>query len=230
MSSYWKAHYDSLSKRFPASPLKQVGKTVNGQEVPRSQLDAIVQGIANALQLTEEDALIDLCCGNGLITRRLAGIAKEVVGVDFSPGLIDVAESCNSAPNIEYINSDVLELTEEFFSGSKRVSMYEALQHLSLEQFVELLNRFRGLQPGALVFLGSIPNEERLAAYYDSEEKLAYYEQREREGKPHMGRWWSMEEIERILPTREFEATFLSQNPTLYTASYRFDLLLERHR
>jgi hypothetical protein len=105
--------------------------------------------------------------------------------------------------------------------------MYEALQHFSREQLVKLLDEMSSLGAGALVFLGSIPNKERLNAYYDTDEKYAYYMQREREGKPHIGRWWLMEEIARLVSTRGFEATYLPQEPGLYTAYYRFDVLLE---
>ena len=84
------------------------------------------------------------------------------------------------------------------------------------------------MEVGSLVFFGSIPNKEKLSAYYDTEEKFAFYVRSEREGKPHMGRWWLMEEIERIVSGRSFKATFLPQIPTLYTAYYRFDALLEK--
>ena len=133
-----------------------------------------------------------------------------------------------ASPRIEYIHSDVLQLTPNYFSGLKKIVMYEALQHFSMEQLVKLLGKLSSLGPGSLVFLGSIPNKEKLNAYYDTEEKYTFYLQRESEGKPHIGRWWLMEEIEQIVSTRGFKAIFLPQVPTLYTAYYRFDVLLEK--
>jgi methylase of polypeptide subunit release factors len=53
-----------------------VGKTVNGQEIPESQVGLIVENIANVLRLNAKDSVIDLCCGNGLITRQLAPLVK----------------------------------------------------------------------------------------------------------------------------------------------------------
>jgi 2-polyprenyl-3-methyl-5-hydroxy-6-metoxy-1,4-benzoquinol methylase len=205
-----------------------VGKTVNGREVSEAQVDLIVENIADILRLSEKDALIDLCCGNGLITRQLALIVESVVGVDFTLGLITAARRYSSAPNIEYIDSDVLRLSPKYFSGFKKIVMYEALQHFSMEQSVELVDGLSSLEPGSLVFLGSIPNKERLNAYYDTDEKYAYYVECESEGKPHIGRWWLMEEIARLVSTRGFKATYLSQEPRLYTAYYRFDVLLEK--
>lgn len=228
MNNYWRSHYDSISKRFDGSLLKQVGKTVNGQEIPEPQVRLIVDNIANVLRLNAKDSVIDLCCGNGLITRQLAPLVKRVVGVDFTDGLIDAAKKCNSFHNIEYIHSDVLSLDHKYFSGLRKIVMYEALQHFSLEQLVKLLNDFSGLMTGSLVFFGSIPNQEKLHVYYDTEDKYAFYMQRESEGMPHIGRWWLMEEIRQLVSTRGFKAIGLSQEPALYTAYYRFDVLLEK--
>jgi SAM-dependent methyltransferase len=228
VKSYWKDHYDFISRQFEGSPLQQVGKTVDGREISEPQVNLIVENIANILRLSAKDDLIDLCCGNGLITRQLAPIVDGVVGVDFTPGLINAAKRYNSVPNIEYINSDVLRLAPKYLSGLKKVVMYEALQHFSVEQSAQLLDGLGGLESGSLVLLGSIPNKEKLNAYYDTDEKYAYYVERESEGKPHIGRWWLTEEIGRLVSTRGFKATYLSQEPRLYTAYYRFDVLLEK--
>jgi 2-polyprenyl-3-methyl-5-hydroxy-6-metoxy-1,4-benzoquinol methylase len=228
MNHYWKEHYDSISKQFDGSLLKQVGKTVNGREVPEHQVKLIVENIANVLQLSAEDSVVDLCCGNGLITRPLASLVKEIVGVDFTSSLIEAAKKYNGFHNINYVTSDVLNLDPKYFSGLKKIIMYEALQLFSEEQFGILLDQLKSLAPGSLVFFGGIPNKEKLRVYYDTEGKFAFYMQRESEGKPHMGRWWLMNEIEQLASTRGFKATFLPQDPTLYTAYYRYDVLLEK--
>jgi SAM-dependent methyltransferase len=228
MKNYWRNHYDFISKQFDGSPLKQVGKTVNGREIAELQVQLIVENAANVLQLNAKDSIVDLCCGNGLITRQLAPLVEKVVGVDFTHGLIDTAKRYNAFYNIEYVNSDVLSLNSKYFLGLKKIVMYEALQHFSEQQFGILLDELKSLAAGSLVFFGSIPNKEKLSVYYDTEEKHAFYMQRESEGRPHIGRWWLMDEIERLVSIRGFKATFLSQEPTLYTAYYRFDVLLEK--
>lgn len=228
MSDYWKNHYDAISSQHTGSLLKQVGKTINGQEISASQVKLIVENIAHVLQLNSDDSVVDLCCGNGLITRQLAPLVKDIVGVDYTSGLIDAATTYNSRSNIEYVNSDVLHLGPEHFSGLRKVIMYEALQHFSELQFGILLRELESLSVGSLFFLGSIPNKERLSVYYDTKEKFSFYMQRENEGRPHIGRWWLINEIEQLAPRHGFKATFLSQEPTLYTAYYRFDVLLEK--
>lgn len=228
MKNYWRNHYDSISKQFDGSLLKQVGKTVNGREIAEIQVQLIVENAANVLQLNAKDSVVDLCCGNGLITRQLAPLVAKVVGVDFTQGLIDTAKRYNAFYNIKYVNSDVLSLDPEYFLGFKKIVMYEALQHFSEQQFGILLDELKSLAAGSLVFFGSIPNREKLSAYYDTEKKIAFYMQCENEGRPHIGRWWLMDEIERLVSTRGFKSTFLSQEPVLYTAYYRFGVLLEK--
>lgn len=115
MSSYWKYYYDSNSRQFDGSLLKQVGKTVNGQDISELQMKLIVQNLANVLRLNDKDSVVDLCCGNGLITGQLAPHVKRVIGVDFTSGLIETAKTHNSLPNIEYVNSDVLRLPPDSF-------------------------------------------------------------------------------------------------------------------
>ncbi|MDC3044741.1 hypothetical protein OA098_01510 [Prochlorococcus sp. AH-736-B04] len=51
MSNYWKEHYQKLSNEFPFSPLKQVGKTINGNEVSFNQIDIITSQISKKLSL-----------------------------------------------------------------------------------------------------------------------------------------------------------------------------------
>lgn len=228
MNSYWKSYYDLSSQQFDDSLLKQVGKTVNGQEIPELQLKLMVENVANVLRLNSKDFVVDLCCGNGLLTKQLAPLVKEVVGVDFTANLIDTAKRYNNYHNIEYLNLDILSLDHKYFSGLKKFLMYEALQHFSVEQLASLLDELSHLGTGSLIFFGSIPNKEKLSVYYDTEEKHAFYMQRENEGMPHIGQWWLMDEIARLASIRGFKATFLSQEPTLYTAYYRFDVLLEK--
>lgn len=140
MSKFWKKHYDQKSKVVGQSLCKQVGKTVDGVEIDDQQLRYITENIIDILHLGHTDVVVDLCCGNGLITRNIAALVKKVIGVDFSEGLIDTAKSESYSGNITYIASDVLLLPQIFFGQSIKYYMYEALQHFSTEMFVKFLS------------------------------------------------------------------------------------------
>jgi len=228
MSNYWKSHYADSSRRFAGSLLKQVGKTVNGSEVSENQVQLIVDNMRRSLGLNASDSVLDLCCGNGLLTRRYAPLVKGVVGVDYTPGLIDMALQLNRYQNIEYVNADVLELNPRYIRGVNKVVMYEALQHFTAEEFSSLLGGLKDLEEGARFFVGSIPDKAKLRAYYDTEDKYDFYLRREAEGAPHIGRWWLYEEIDQISSLNGFKTHHLQQASSLYTAYYRFDVILEK--
>jgi cyclopropane fatty-acyl-phospholipid synthase-like methyltransferase len=228
MNNYWEIHFDSNSKTSDGSLFKQVGKTVNGLDVAIYQINLIVENIANALQLKTSDTIIDLCCGNGLITRQLAPLVKKIDAVDFSSSLIDIANEFKKFPNISYITSDVLNLTTQYLSGSNKVVMYEALQHFSFNQMEKLTEKLSCLETGALIFFGSIPDKSKLKNFYDTDKKYAFFLERERESRPHMGRWWTFEEIEHLASAHGFKTKHLHQDSLLYTSHYRFDVLFEK--
>jgi len=93
--------------------------------------------------------LIDLCCGTGALTRDLAArpSADSVVGIDFTPQMLEIARAHTSAKNVEYREGDVLALpfAEESFDG--------ATMGFSMRNVVDIGACLRGiarvLKPGA---------------------------------------------------------------------------------
>lgn len=56
---------------------------------------------------------IDLGCGNGRICRAIADRYQEVVGVDVSSRVLEIAEAKDNPPNVRYECRDVLDLSPE---------------------------------------------------------------------------------------------------------------------
>ena len=172
--------------------------------------------------------LLDLCCGNGLVTKVLAENVKKVIGIDFSKELIKVAKEANHAENISYISQDVLEMSDELFIEGPKFYMYEALQLFSIDMFTQLL-KIMSVCSGAKFFIGSVPDKDRLWDYYDTEEKKLFYHKCEDENNSHMGHWWMKSDLESLALENGFKVTFLSQYSQLYTSYYRFDCLFENN-
>lgn len=66
---------------------------------------------AQATGLTAGGSALDVACGSGKLTARLARIAGDggrVVGVDFSPQMLEVARRAH--PGIEFVEGDALNL------------------------------------------------------------------------------------------------------------------------
>lgn len=229
MSNYWKNHYNRGAELFKDSLLKQVGKTINGMEVDNQQLAYIAESVIEALEVTSDSVIVDLCCGNGLITKYVAKVANRVIAVDYSDILINTAREKCGANNISYVESDVLNLPISILTQSQKFYMYEALQHFSSESFKKLLGELKNVEHAIKLFIGSVPDRKKLWDYYDTEEKKLFYLQREKENKPHMGNWWRQDELQSIAEQYQFNITFIPQNKLLYTAYYRFNCLLEKN-
>jgi demethylmenaquinone methyltransferase/2-methoxy-6-polyprenyl-1,4-benzoquinol methylase len=75
-----------------------------------------------ALGIGEHASVIDLCCGTGALTRDLAATAKngDVVGIDFTPQMLEIARAGTDATNVSYLEADALRLPfpDETFDGA----------------------------------------------------------------------------------------------------------------
>ena len=64
------------------------------------------------LALKEGGAVLDLCCGTGIVTIPLAGTGLEVVGVDISEAMLEQAKTkVEGRKNLTFHLQDVLEFT-----------------------------------------------------------------------------------------------------------------------
>ena len=212
--------------------LRQVGWTVKGQPIGAADVETMVATIRQALQLNAGDSLLDLCCGNGLITSRCAVHCREVTGVDFSVPLIRIARQQFAAANVEYVLSDIRSLPPFVRQREySKVLMYGAVQHLSPDDVALLLDRLRNSGAGdERVFFGAIPDRDRIWSFYDTEERRLEYARRAQEGTELMGHWWTNAELEDLGQRCGYTVTVLPEHPSLNTAHYRVDALFTPSR
>ena len=159
------------------SLLWQVGKTVNGKEVSRDQIDLIIKTITQSLQLGETDVVLDVGCGNGLITREIAPRVSTITGVELTPELFEVATGVNSGRNITYINQDILNLDASTCDRKfSKVYAYEVIQHISYCSSDNLFARLNAITTdNATIFLGGILDIEKKWEFFDSPERRCNY-------------------------------------------------------
>lgn len=228
MSSYWKKHYNSNAVKFGNSPLKQVDRTINGAEEGDDQLQLTIETVKQVLCLKKNDRVIDLCCGNGLITEAIASNVGSVIGVDFSEKLIEHARCRSTGDNVQYIVNDVSALTPAFFDNFNKAYMLGSVQHLNSGELSRLLRIMADAPSVKAVFISSVPDADRLSIYYDDERKMDYHLTREAAGKPHIGTWWSQQQMKTLVDGSGLRARFLTQHTALASAYYRYDCLIDR--
>ena len=233
----WQTHWnDSTGSVVHGDYFQQVGRTVGGKAVPSEQLAYLVESVINALDIAPGHLVLDICCGNGQVTKRLAEHCLFVVGVDFSGPLIETAQKHFAAPNIRYIRASATDLPNELLPsdphdvgrGFNRVALCDAMQYFSPDEMLAMLGRLRSLcRPGFAMFCGGIPDQARLRDFYNTDARRSDYEQRmARDGRDALGHWWQRQSVVDLAHRAGFDCRIIDQAAGRYTAHYRFDALL----
>lgn len=133
-------------------------------------IDAIWRRRAvECLSVSADATLLDLCCGTGVLTRDAAAKVPRgrVVGIDFTPQMLEIARSRTRENNIEYYEGDVLRLPFE------DASFDGATMGFSMRNVVDigacLREAARVLKPGAPFVnleVGKPPNALLRRAFY----------------------------------------------------------------
>jgi ubiquinone/menaquinone biosynthesis C-methylase UbiE len=139
--------YDLLAPKFDATPFR----------TDDDLLEFAMREIGGA------DAALDVCCGTGAGMEFLHRICRQrVIGIDFSPGMIEQAKrnlaKLNGAPEFGFVEGDIMEMNfqEEF----DLATCFGGLGHIPPGQERAFLRRVhRALKPGGrfVFYSGYIP-------------------------------------------------------------------------
>ena len=229
----WEDHWNSFPLKFERSEfLRQVGKTFHGQPISAEQLELLVADTVQKLDIEASDQVLDLCCGNGLVTSSVAKKCRQVVGVDYSAPLIEIARENFGAPNVRYYCLSALDTTPEKLEVSApftKIYMYEALQHFTEEQLAPLIERLLALSGETpVILLASITHQRKLSKFYNTAELQQTYRRNRRAGALGLGTWWKQSVIRQTCSLYNMRCDFLPQPEKLHTAHYRFDVRITR--
>jgi cyclopropane fatty-acyl-phospholipid synthase-like methyltransferase len=224
----WRDYWTSYPAQFGKGEFaRQVKYTVGGQPVPDSELRASAALVCANLELASSDTVLDLCCGNGLVTSHLAARCRDVLGVDFSSTLIGVASDAHSGPNITYLCKDVIEFLhspEAFGRRFSKILMNGGLQYFNSKDLPLLLRGMLNvLSDSGIILLTNIPDLKRKSVFYNTPSRRLRHVWERIKGRDQMGTWWDTAMVERLCRDHHLDCQF-SVTHTQIAAPYRFDV------
>jgi cyclopropane fatty-acyl-phospholipid synthase-like methyltransferase len=222
--TYYNEHAKSCA---PDDFWGQVKRSINGQVVDQAQIDMIVAAIVDGLDLQRDDRVLDLCCGNGVLSDLIFERCAGGTGVDFAEYLIGVAkEHFQALPDRRYELADVNEFLRDAPECARytKVLCYSSFQYFSPEDARELLTalRRRFVNAGA-VFLGNMPDKARVKSFYYED---AYVPGIEDDYQSPIGLWRTETEFAALAASTGWRAAFRRMPQSFYAAHYRFDAVL----
>lgn len=220
--------YDALEHPKTCAPddfWGQVRRTVNGKPVPQEQIDMIFAMVRDALRFEREDALLDLCCGNGALGSAFFGEIGEYLGVDMSPYLIEIAEENFSTPPARtFVHMKVQDycLREPDPSRFTKILIYGAFPYFSLKEAHALLHCLRKrFTEVRRLFIGTIPDIACADAFFQGRERPSL-----EDSTTAIGRWYARQEFLDLSSTAGWQARIVESPAGYYQAHYRYNALL----
>ncbi len=213
----------------PDNFLGQVKHTVAGAPVSPDQIAMIVRSVRCRLSLGAADRILDLCCGNGVLTTQFFAVCAGGLGVDFCETLIAVAnKNFVRGPQEAFLLQDVVDYARdaddtERFTKAVCHGGFQYLPPADAQELLDLLHqRFARLER---LFLGNLPDKCRIDAFFGDRGRAAGVESRP--ASP-LGLWRTGDEFKRLAAMTGWTATIAPMPPDYYAAHYRYDALLTR--
>jgi ubiquinone/menaquinone biosynthesis C-methylase UbiE len=145
------AAYDAVARQYD----RQLGGELGGKPLDRALLTAF-------LDLVDVGTVVDVGCGPGHITRFLAQRHADVLGLDLSPGMIEVARE--AAPGLAFVVASMLALPAADASWAGVLALYSII-HMTADERTTAYREFgRVLRPGGRLLLAFHVDSPEFAA------------------------------------------------------------------
>ena len=181
--------------------------------------------IRQGCEFQKQDAVFDLCCGNGRLGSEFFDEIETYIGVDLSEVLIDIAKAnFEDLPEISFCQEDILSFLENA-TGIKEITkalIYSSIQYFKKEDVVGLLAQLRNQCPRLQrLFAGSVPDADMAGNFY-GDRGIPSLE----DHTSGIGCWYERSEFARIANSAGYSCEFQSVPPDFYQSHYRFNAIL----
>lgn len=220
---FWKNYTSDISNKDEQS---QVLRTYNKKPISNDLWEFTINQIDEVFKVEPDEIILDLCSGNGLLSKHFVGRGGSVVSVDISEELLS---EISHIDGIETIQSDIrnVNFKEESFD---KIILYAGIQYLTYKEAAILLkNIYKWLKPKGIVFIGDIPNWDKRWGFFNSIERHKVYFDNLITDKAIVGTWFEREWFEYLTAYIGFnKGEFIKQDKKLIYSSFRFDFLYKK--
>jgi ubiquinone/menaquinone biosynthesis C-methylase UbiE len=228
-SAYWLKIWNQHSVAFD-SPNQQVGR-FKTDRYPENYIDELAAYLVKKASIKADSIVLDLCCGNGLLSNALAKHCKKLYAADISPEMIRQAQKIFKSSNTEFFVSEATTVHETIKEPVDVAICYFSFQYFESKQHAKALisSVQQCLKPGGCFYIGDIPDKNRRTLFYKGFLANLRYHLKKWLGKDDMGRFWSESELKELAASAGMQGQLISQPETQPHSYYRFDYKLTKN-
>lgn len=227
--NYWTEFWNDYAKKAKDKDVQsQVLRTLSKKPIELKRWKFTLSVIKDTLDIKPSDVVLDLCCGNGLITKEISKDCKAVTAVDISKELIEQI-NIRKYKNIITIVKDVRNLDFKKNSFSK-IIIYAGLQYLNYKETVTFFESvFKWLKVDGLFFIGDIPDLDRIWFFFNTKEREKAYFESIKKGTPIVGTWFSKNFLLKLANYCGFKKSkIIKQHKNMIYSNFRYDMLIKK--
>jgi ubiquinone/menaquinone biosynthesis C-methylase UbiE len=227
MSDYWQNIWNK-NKSGNKNCHCMVHRTKHNKPISDGDWNKTLDFILSNFKVNKTDTVLDVCCGNGLLSTPLSKRCKKVIAVDFSSHLLADLKKMD-VPNINIILKDVLKLDFPKKSLSKIICNF-SLQYFNNREVLLLLKYFFDwLIPKGVCYIGDIPDLSKIWNFFNTPEYEKMYFESILNDKKIIGNWFLKDFLINASHHLGFSKINIIEQPKfMFNSHYRFDLLIQK--
>jgi SAM-dependent methyltransferase len=204
--TFW-SQYRNIDYQSESDLFVQVGKTIHGAPISNSVFIQMIEDIVTQLELSPQDTLVDMCCGNGLLTLPISEFVRYIYAFDFTEHLIATAKQHRSNTKIHYAVADAnrpfineLRIT----NAPQKYLMNDSLGYFNTTQLSSIIKHIQDTNHNFKLYVTGVPDDALKFNFYNTDERKRNYYAAVASGEASfqgIGKWWPMHEIVDIADT-----------------------------
>lgn len=218
----WKNFWENTGKQ--THTMGQVGRIVDGKPISERLITAIANDICQKLNINKNSSILDVCCGNGIITHKIATTCHQITGIDFSEDLIAIANQGKSK-NENYIVADAqnFSINQQFDAAY----IYFSFQYFDSNTAAKNVLKccLQHVKPGGKILIADTPDLTRWFNFYRTPLQLIFWLKQSMLGQNTMGKFWHPKKLVNLCKALGADATIVKQQTWQPYNHYRFDLI-----